>query len=254
MWVDKSTILCYYLLIMSENKHDPIGPDALDFLAQEPSAEIQALVETYTQQEDDIFKEMMRIGGRDAIENRRTPYAGLWAGRKSGEGVEDLLVPLAGQAVVDLGCGEGSTFRKVLSDIGVSRYIGVDQMMSYGYRPYLEDERVGVVMPLGEDPEDYVEGFLIRTDMLSLVARLPDGFGSFALNGIDDAILEPDTPYTQELVRQIARATAPGGVVVGVTFPGGILDAFQHLPEFHSEVRRDHHLTFQSHTKISHQS
>ncbi len=134
---------------------------------------------------------------------------------------DTMLDVLAGRCVVDLGCGNDSTFREMLTEKGVETYIGVDQVVSYEQGRAVEAE-FGLVLPLNVTKHS-VSGALIRGDMLDVVARIPDSSCSFTINGVDESILDPNTDYAKEVVAQVIRATERGGFIVGVTTGGGIL-------------------------------
>jgi SAM-dependent methyltransferase len=150
-----------------------------------------------------------------------------------------ILDRLKGAAVVELGCGPGiRTFQRLLRRHPPRYYIGVDHGNDFGERDSGEVLGLGSYAELRTCSRDPVDGVLVRADMLDLLSRLPDSFGSVVLNGIDDRIVESKSPYGHALMHEIGRTTAIGGVVLGAAFEEGLLTE---LPN-HAPVKRDPHL------------
>lgn len=133
---------------------------------------------------------------------------------------------------MELGCGPGvRSFQRLLGAHQPEYYVGVDQGNDFGGRDTGEVLGLGPYAELQTSNRDPVDGVLVRTDMLDLLSRLPDGFGSVVLNGIDDRIVESKSPYGHALMYEIGRTTAIGGVVLGAAFGEGLLTELpNHVP------------------------
>ena len=186
----------------------------------------------------DSFLATAAMTSLNLIGNHQTPYGEHWL-NQSTEGLPVMLERLKGKMVVDLGAGASTKFRERLAQEGVAGYIGVD------YIGHAED-----VAPLTIE-KDGVDGAILGVDMLEAVDKLPDASCSFAINGIDSLIVRPDTPYAQELVRQIDRVTAVDGYILGNTLFGGILEAFSGRDGYETEEVNMHGMKFISHHKVN---
>lgn len=161
--------------------------------------------------------------------NIQMDYVDWWTGQKkhiwqpAEKAIRDQqLARLEGQAVVDLGCGPNAAiFEQFLTTYGPAAYVGIDGHNHFEDRTHYKVPDFGEVAPLSQAQEDSLPGVLIKGGMLETLSRLPDGSVNVALNGIDTDVT--GSPYTEELVREIARITRPDGLVFGITLAGGVL-------------------------------
>lgn len=165
---------------------------------------------------------------------------------------------LRGKRVVDLGCGPVvSDFQDLLGEYEPSYYIGVDQGMRFIGREVAGESAVGPYTLLNTEAGDPLNGVLVRADMLDLVSRLPNRYGSYVMNGVDAHIIEGESPYAAAVMDEIVRTTPEGGVVLGTTNEGGMLTELAKRPEFETERLLPDWLVehtdagFFQHTKIS---
>ena len=126
----------------------------------------------------------------------------LSSGPEVKEFFENLLKD---KPIVDLGCGPVSEsgvrkMEKFALGMGASRYVGVDKFR----------------VRADEKPTETSE--YVSQDMLEYAQSLPDNSTNFTLNGIDQVIIVSED-YTDRLVKQLARATAPNGVAMGFNSP-----------------------------------
>jgi SAM-dependent methyltransferase len=160
-----------------------------------------------------------------------TPYADLWldiimkGSERDSSFINRSLEKLKGQTVVDLGCGRNyPAFQGFLKTYGLRDYIGVETHVIFGNDRARPVEGLGDVAYLDEDEGDATDGAVIRGDMLRVISRLPDLSFSVALNGIDDYVVNSETPYGVRLAEEIARVLHPDGLCIGVTGNGGVLE------------------------------
>jgi hypothetical protein len=121
---------------------------------------------------------------------------------------EFLSRKLAGEVVVDLGCGNENIphAARFLETLGASVYIGVDRIIR---NPYQTAEEHGL---------EKIALLLDDSDMLRFVSNLPSGSVNFMLNGIDALVFTAMGGvgrYQEHLSEEIARATKNGGLVFG---------------------------------------
>jgi hypothetical protein len=183
------------------------------------------------------------------MEDLQEPYGKHFRGKAA---AQQGWGRLDGQNVIDLGCGPYDYFRQLLKVRNIKSYIGVDLFPG-------ELEGESIVTPMGTatilpgsstapgTPEVIVKG-----DMLDLASRLPDASSSFAINGLDDYIVDSQGEYGQELIRQIDRVTAVGGLVTGVSRMYGILSTFENCAAYQSFACSEMFgYRYETHIKIS---
>ncbi|MCX6769931.1 MAG: hypothetical protein NT051_04610 [Candidatus Micrarchaeota archaeon] len=145
---------------------------------------------------------------------------------------EFLRSNLAGQVVVDLGCGKHSSIEltlKMMEKLGVSKYIGVDTAHCDG----TSDCNQSTKLIARANKNGKIQAALVKEDMLLFAASLKDNSVNFLVSGIDDRILCDKKPRTflprgqpvyceqtihwhwKALVSDIARATKQNGLVFG---------------------------------------
>lgn len=131
---------------------------------------------------------------------------------------------LAGDTLIDLGCGNQKFIPNLAEALGVRRYIGVD---------------IAVTDNASKSNDFEIATF--KDDMLLFVSRLPDNYGSFFVAGAEDyggeGIQRPyvsgggeveyeadilPSEYMTQLLKEIFRTTRVGGLLVlgaNNTFP-----------------------------------
>ncbi|HLD72504.1 MAG TPA: class I SAM-dependent methyltransferase [Candidatus Nanoarchaeia archaeon] len=132
-------------------------------------------------------------------------------------GEETFSRGLTGRILIDLGCG-WMHMAKYARDYGAKAYLGVDKFHPFPEPPaakfqtcyQVEDNFVWETGMLGE-----TEGFIVKGDMLELVARLPDQSASFVVNSVDATVI-PSVRYHHALAEELERTTADGGIVFGM--------------------------------------
>ena len=156
-----------------------------------------------------------------------------------------LKEKLAGGTLVDLGGGteEALVMRAIARRCDVQTYLSVDLRgpdfkpwpRFYDHVPSYEklikqyqrwDPYIGKrFKPLPAvsylSPEvrmKTIDEYMVTSDMLDLVARLPDNSSNFVANGIDFLTsCEEGYEYREDLLREIIRAMRQGGVLLGVS-------------------------------------
>lgn len=138
----------------------------------------------------------------------RERYDDMWWSlleRHDFHAAELWLRRLAGQRVVDLGCGQDTRkFQRLLAAFDALFYIGIDKKFK------------------SEPWEMNGEG--IVGDILETIKPWPAESFSFALNGINKDYIDPESSYGMELADEVARLLHPQGVAIGIG-SGGVLDA-----------------------------
>jgi SAM-dependent methyltransferase len=173
-----------------------------------------------------------------------TPYAHLWLAmltkgpEKEIHSIDRLLKKLNGQTVLDLGCGRNiSEFQGLIKTYGARNYLGVETHYIFGAsRAARPIEGLGDVTYLDDEDGDFMDGAIIRGDMLRAVSRLPDSSVSVALNGIDDYVANSQTPYGARLADEVKRVLHPKGVCIGITANGGVLKALKQDDSLKTEI------------------
>lgn len=113
---------------------------------------------------------------------------------------------------MDLGGGRGGMmFDLAVNRTGAQMYINVDRGSFANPNPPNSLE------PASVNPSPDKSKFIIKVkaDMLDFLARIKDGSANFAINGIDEIIIN-DHRYHQALATELVRATKPGGLIFGL--------------------------------------
>lgn len=151
-----------------------------------------------------------------------------------------VLEQFHGRRVIEPGCGpEPRKFHHLLGSYKPSDYIGIDQGVNLSGRPTVSVPEAGRLATLSANQGDPLTGMVVAGDMLNVISRLPDHYGSYVINGVDNSLIKSGSPYGQALMREIYRTTEPGGIIAGITFAGGILTELPgHFP-FEERVALD---------------
>lgn len=139
---------------------------------------------------------------------------------------------LQGDTLIDLGSGNQVFIPNLAEAVGVKRYIGVD-----------------IEATESASKRGNFERAIFKDDMLLFVSKLPDNYGSFFVAGAEDysgemtqeiygpnvgdadAVLHPSV-YMEQLLREIYRATRPGGLLIlgaNNTLPNPEIVGFKYL-------------------------
>lgn len=198
-----------------------------------PSTEVIELARVATDDfEMAVARDYARLGEL-ALEAIQAPKSQDWFRSCA---PQDLLRKLAGRFVVDVGCGVDGGFRRLLGEYAVGDYLGVDLLPDTSEtRIWSWSQRFAAPRTQLDPSTDGIGGIILHADALTTLARLPDSSVSVVLNGIDDLIIDADTPYGAALIGQIDRAVSVGGTILGCTGWGGILPKFQDLPGYTSQ-------------------
>jgi hypothetical protein len=109
---------------------------------------------------------------------------------------------LRGVPLIDIGAGYASNIRDLAKKADVPFLIEIEK-----FYPHEDTEW-----------EDVLEGGLhiirFRTDILEVLARLPDAWANVVMNGIDHALI-PAGEYREAMLREITRVVRPSGVFLG---------------------------------------
>lgn len=122
--------------------------------------------------------------------------------------------------LVDLGGGSENAFvmRVIARNCDVRTYISVDlgndgELDPYaGKRPRPIPE--GYISPA--DRAKTIDEYLVTSDMLDFVARMPDNSSNFVANGID-FLWGTSQKYSEALFREVIRATRSEGILFGAS-------------------------------------
>jgi len=143
-----------------------------------------------------------------------TSFSWRWGDIETGKPSNDTLERLFKehlnqQVLVDLGGGQidFSYMYSLAKHCGASAYINVD-LQRHG----------GEINPFQPQDEKITDGFYeakVAADMLDFVAHMKDGSANFAINGIDQTIID-DPEYNEVLAQELVRATARGGIIFGI--------------------------------------
>lgn len=113
------------------------------------------------------------------------------------------------QVLIDLGGGQidFSFMHSLAKYCEASAYINVDLQRHTGepdpFRAQYE-----------KSTDDFYEA-TVTSDMLDFVTHTKDGSASFAINGIDQTIID-DPEYNKALAEELVRATSKGGIIFGI--------------------------------------
>ena len=112
---------------------------------------------------------------------------------------------LAGEIIIDIGCGSKSDFvLESLDKYNIKEYVGVDKELpeeiEQELKSYRKEHKYNI---------NYKE-----SDMLIFLSKLPDKSVNIIMNGIDDDILTNDE-YWKKLVEEITRVVKDGGIFTG---------------------------------------
>jgi hypothetical protein len=146
------------------------------------------------------------------------------------------LQRLRGQIVLDLGNGRNpKLLQGFLTQYGIKAYLGVDTHNILGQNHGLRRvEKFGDFIYLDKQSGDIVDGALVRGDMLRVASSLPDESVSIALCGIDNYVVNTQSPYGMRLVEEVYRISNPAGLIFGIQGPkvsGGILNELIKKPD-----------------------
>lgn len=212
--------------------------EQLDFLSESVPEHIPNLVDWA----DDKLAGATEWG----IGGRRAPWAFKWDSSEASYLKEDIidarermLGAMQGQVVIDLGCGYDRSFQRLALEYGAAQYIGIDRDLTMQDDGTLRGGELGGKRELILDHYDD-ESLLVSGDLLDFLARLPDDFATFALNGIDGYILPENTDYALEVLTQLTSSTKVGGAILGVDSARqhGILHDVRNSPEFQTDEVR----------------
>lgn len=131
---------------------------------------------------------------------------------------------LSNQIIFDLGNGPNPRlFQATLKKYNPTGYVGVDTVNRLNTRRSPRETDYGHVAYYDTDAGDILEGALIRGDSLRVASRLPDNSVSVAINGLDNIIVDMQTPYGERLLEEVQRIMHPRGLVFGFTAEEGLL-------------------------------
>ena len=114
-----------------------------------------------------------------------------------------------GKVVVDLGCGASPFGVKLCAKIGADTYVGVET----------SEFLLRIGLNILEVQKSDLEGntdigfFIVITDLLKFLSRLPDASVNFMINGMGWEILKR-LEYRERAAREVERATEKNGMVV----------------------------------------
>lgn len=163
----------------------------------------------------EYYKKLILAQEKNQMISSATSFSWSWGDRKkTGKPLNDTLERLFKehlnqQVLVDLGGGQidFSYMYRLAKHCGASSYINVN-LQRHG----------GEINPFQSQDEKILGNFYeatVTADMLDFVAHMKDGSGNFAINGIDQTIID-DREYNKALAQELVRATCRGGIIFGV--------------------------------------